>query len=369
MKNISGSGKIGSRGGRRFALLWIGVLVLALSGCGQAESDTGTEAPVVIEQAAVAAWEWPHELPAAQGLDGAALAALHGALEPTQVHAAVIAKGGSIVDEYYQDGYDAASVFTLQSCSKSITSALIGIAIDRGYIESVDVPIAEYFPQIADSGSEYLQQVTIRHLLTHTSGIDSSDYEIWQQWRDSENWVDYVLARPVVAAPGTSFIYSTGGTHLLSAILQQAMGKTAYDFGKEVLFDPLGMDSVQCGTDAQGISDGGNGFAMNVYDMAKFGQLFLNGGEWQGQRIISADWIAASTGAQFERPSGSADYGYQWWVRSFGGYDAFFAQGHGGQYIFVIPGLELVIVFTSSYTGSSSMYWQFVNDIVAACEG
>jgi CubicO group peptidase (beta-lactamase class C family) len=127
---------------------------------------------------------------------------------------------------------------------------------------------------------------------------------------------------------------------------------------------------VQCGTDPQGISDGGNGFVMNVYDMAKLGQLYLNDGLWEGQQIISTDWIEASTHLQFERSSGSADYGYQWWVRTFGeqDYPAFFAQGHGGQYIFVVPELELVAVFTSEHTGSSSMYWRFVSHIVDACE-
>ena len=314
-------------------------------------------------------WEWQYDIPANHGLDISALEVLHTELDSTQVLASVIVKDGYIVDEYYKDGYDENSVFPLHSCSKSITSALVGIAIDQGYIESVDVPISEYFPPILESDHTNLKQITIRHLLTHTSGIQSSDDEVWEQWRNSENWVDFVLNRPVTSEPGTVFSYSTGGTHLLAAILQQATGKTVYDFGKEVLFDPLDMDSVQCETDPQGISDGGNGFSMNVYDMAKFGQLYLNGGVWEGQQIISTEWVEASTHLQFERSTGSADYGYQWWVRTFGEnhYDAFFAQGHGGQYIFVIPDLELVIVFTSNHTGSSSMYWQFVSDIVAAC--
>ena len=157
---------------------------------------------------------------------------------------------------------------------------------------------------------------------------------------------------------------------MLAAILQQATGKTAYEYGKEVLFDPLDMDSVQCSSDAQGISDGGNGFSMNIYDMAKFGQLYLNGGAWEGEQIVPAQWVTDSTSLQFDRSTGSADYGYQWWVRTFGEqqYPAYFAQGHGGQFIFVVPQLELVAVFTSNHTGSSSMYWQFVEDIVAACQ-
>ena len=119
---------------------------------------------------------------------------------------------------------------------------------------------------------------------------------------------------PVSYTHLTVFSYTTGGTHLLSAILQKATGKTAYDFGREYLFDPVGMDSVQCDTDAQGISDGGNGFYMDVYDMARFGQLYLNGGVWEGRQIILQEWVQDSTSLQFKRSTGTADYGYQWWV-------------------------------------------------------
>ena len=144
---------------------------------------------------------------------------------------------------------------------------------------------------------------------------------------------------------------------------------TVYEYSKSRLFDQVGMDSPACGMDPQGICDGGSGFSMNVYDMAKFGQLYLNGGVWEGEQIGPADWVAASTSLQFKRSSGSADYGYQWWVRTFGQeqYPAYFAQGHGGQYIFVVPQLELVAAFTSDYTGRSSVYWQLMNDIVAGC--
>ena len=108
---------------------------------------------------------------------------------------------------------------------------------------------------------------------------------------------------------------------------------------------------------------------MNVYDMAKIGELYLNDGVWNGEQIIPAQWVEDSTTVQFDRSSGSANYGYQWWVRTFGNnnYPSFFAQGHYGQYIFVVPDLELVLVFTSHYEGSSSIYWQLMNQIVNAC--
>ena len=280
----------------------------------------------------------------------------------------VIVRNENIVDEYYKEGYDQNSIFDLHSVSKSITSALMGIAIDQGYIESVNVPISNYFPQIFETGSEYQRQITIWHLLTHTSGINASDTYNWDAWRNSDNWVDYVLDRDVTSRSGSVFNYFTGNSHLLAAIIEQATGQSLYEFAKENLFDPLGMDSANVSTDPQGIGDGGNGFTMNVYDMAKFGLLYLNNGVWDGEQIISEQWINDSTTVQFICSSGSANYGYQWWVRTFGNnnYDAYFAQGHFGQYIFVVPDLELIVVFTSHHDGSSSMYWEFVTNIVNA---
>lgn len=316
------------------------------------------------------AWEWQHDTLENHNINASAINSVHNTIDSYPINAEVIVKDGVIVDEYYKDGYDQNSVFTLQSTSKSVTSALIGIAIDKGYIPSVNEPISTYFPQILDSGSEYKSQITVWNLLTHTTGLNASDTANWNEWLASDNWVDYVLERPATSRPGTVFSYFTGNTHLLSAILQQATGKTAYEFGKEYLFDPLDMDSVQCSTDPQGISDGGNGFAMNVYDMAKLGELYLNNGNWNGEQIISEQWINDSTTLQFDRSSGSADYGYQWWVRTFGenAYPAYFAQGHYGQYIFVVPDLDLVVAITSHYEGSTSVYWQIMNNIVNACD-
>ena len=316
------------------------------------------------------AWEWQHDTLQNHNINASAITSVHNTIDSYPINAEVIVKDGVIVDEYYKDGYDQNSVFTLQSTSKSVTSALIGIAIDKGYIPSVNEPISTYFPQILESGSEYKSQITIWNLLTHTTGLNASDTVNWNEWLASDNWVNYVLERPATSRPGTVFSYFTGNTHLLSAIIQQATGKTAYEFGEEYLFDPLDMDSVECSTDPQGISDGGNGFAMNVYDMAKFGELYLNNGNWNGEQIISEQWVKDSTTLQFDRSSGSADYGYQWWVRTFGenNHPAYFAQGHYGQYIFVVPDLDLVVAITSHYEGSTSVYWQIMNNIVNACD-
>ncbi len=314
-------------------------------------------------------WEWQYDTLENQNIDRSIIENIHSTIDQYPINAEVIVRNGVIVDEYYKEGYDETSVFTLQSTSKSITSAIFGIAMEKGYIDSVDTPISTYFPSILNDGSEYKSQITVWNLLTHTTGLNVSDTGNWTQWISSDNWVDYVLNSSAISRPGTTFNYFTGNTHLLSAIIQQTTGRTTLDFGKEFLFDPLDIDSVECTTDSQGISDGGNGFAMNVYDMAKIGQLYLNEGVWEGEQIIPQQWVYDSTTVQFERSSGSADYGYQWWVRTFGDndYPAYFAQGHYGQYIFVVPDLELVVIMTSHYEGSTSIYWQMMNSITNAC--
>lgn len=317
-------------------------------------------------------FEWKHDTAENHNMNNEKLENFYKEIgNHTDIYGALVIKDDNIIGEYYKEGYNQDSIFTLQSCSKSVTSSLIGIAIDKSYIRDVNVPISEYFPEILESNNQNLKEITIWHLLTHTSGLNMNDTNNWNEWRISENWVDYILSRGSKSKPGTRFDYSTGNSHLLSVILQKATGMTAYDFGKKYLFEPLGMESVKCGLDPQGYSDGGNGFSMNVYDMAKFGRLFLNKGEWEGKQIISQNWIEESTKVQFDRKAGSANYGYQWWVRTFGSqkYDAYFAQGHWGQFIFVIPEINLMVVFTSHHEGSTNMYWNFVNEVVSAYEG
>ena len=241
-------------------------------------TEPQTSGTTVSTTAAPPAWQWQKDSPQNQGVDPAVLNDVHETFDSFPLLSSVIVRNGYIVDEYYKDGYDKNSVFVLNSASKSVTSALIGIAVDMGLIESVDVPISTYFPQVLENGG-YWAEISIRHLLTHTSCIDMSDTADWYDWRSSANWVQYILDRSVTSRPGTVFNYSTGNTHLLSAILQQASGMTLEEFGKRYLFDPMEMNSASVSADAQGISDGGNGVSMNIYDMAKFGMLYLNGGE------------------------------------------------------------------------------------------
>lgn len=314
-------------------------------------------------------WLWPTDTPEHQGLRADVLPDIHALYDSFPLLSAMIIKNGYVVDTYYKDGYDADSRFVLNSASKSVTSVLAGIAIDQGYIESVDDLLSDYLPQVEALQPDGWQRITLRHLLTHTSAIASTDDALWYEWRRSENWLDYIFALPIVSEPGTAFSYSTGNTHLLSAALEAATGMSLYDFGKEYLFDPMDMDSVSIDKDPQGVSDGGNGIWMTTADMAKIGKLYLDRGLWRGERLVPEVWVEQSTTTQFAPGGGRADYGFQWWVRTFGSaaYPAYFAQGHAGQYIIVVPQLALILAFNSDYEGATSVYWQITNTIVDAC--
>ena len=330
---------------------------------------TESQAEAAAEEAeAPEPWEWSYDTPESLGMQSEALFALHATYDSFPLLSAVIVRRGVVVDTYYKDGYDETSVYTLQSTSKSITSALVGIAIEQGYVENVDVSLSDYFPELLSAEDTRWTQITLRHLLTHTSGIASTDSAIWYDWRASDDWIAYLFALPIRTDPGTNFDYSTGNTHLLSAVLERAVGKPLGEYAQEVLFEPLGMISAGVGTAPEGVGDGGNGFYMTTLDMARFGLLYLNGGVWQDRQIVPADWVTASTTAQAQRASDGARYGYQWWIHSFGGHPAFVAQGHYGQYIIAMPDLSLLIAINSDYEGSRSIYWQIAEAVAAACE-
>lgn len=362
---------------------------LGLSACGNMDSAPSSSAPEN-PAAAVSSQEmpapvsepepepeidnsWEFDTPENHDMNPEMFARMHEALSGANVYSVVTAKDGVIIDEYYQDGYDENSVFALHSSSKSFTSALIGIAIEQGLIGGVDDPLSDYLPQVLELEDTEKQQITLRHLLTQTSGLEwyewGGGYSNWEEFRSSPNWVEYILGRSLVSQPGTAFNYSTGNTHLLAAALEQAAGMNELEYGKETLFGPLGMESVQWGTDPQGIADGGNGISMTARDAARFGQLYLNGGVWNGEQIIPADWVRESTSAQNNGAGdGTGAYGYSWWTRSFGdaGYETYYAFGAWGQYIFVVPELDLVTVIASPGPQSSYASRPYFTDYVLA---
>ena len=367
------------------------VLLFALTGCSgswgsQAPPEAGEGSPVPEEIASAPVLEgesqgdskefsWEIGEPQRHGMNPQVLSRMHEALEESQVYAMVTVKDGVIVDEYYREGYDENSVFPLHSCSKSFTSALVGIALEKGELGSVDDELSKYLPEVLDDPDTEKGRITLRHLLTHTSGLEwyewGGGYSNWNEFRSAGNWVDYILGRRLVSSPGTAFNYSTGNTHLLAAALQRATGMTEFEYAEENLFEPLGIESAGWGADAQGVTDGGNGITMTARDAARFGQLYLQGGTWQGEQIIPEDWVEQSTSAQNHGAGeGTGSYGFQWWTRSFStaGYDTYYAFGAHGQFIFVVPQLDLVTVITSNSVENSYAPRPFFTDyVLAAC--
>ncbi len=278
-----------------------------------------------------------------------------------KLHSLLVSHRGTVVFERYYNGARADRPANVKSASKSVVSALVGIAIERRLIPGVRTPIATYFPAVAKDPAK--QAITVEDLLTMRPGLESTSGRQYGAWVTSRNWVDYALARPMLAAPGVSMDYSTGNTHLLSAILTKATKQSLLRFANETLARPLGFTLPPWPTDPQGIYFGGNDMLMTPRQLLAFGELYLRGGRVDGRQVVPAAWVAKSCEgrprelppwARGAGPGGVPDplrdraYGYAWWVHHLGGHDTCFAWGYGGQYVFVVPGLDLVIVTTAS---------------------
>lgn len=273
-----------------------------------------------------------------------------------RLHSLLISQGDDLVFEQYYNGRDPARPANMKSASKSVISALIGIAIDRGIIDSVDVKVAEYFPELIGASEDVgKQQITIENLLTMQSGLESTSNRNYGKWVLSDNWVEFALNQPLVATPGTRMLYSTGSTHLLSAIITQASGMSAKQFAQENLASPLGFFMPYWSQDPQGIYFGGNDMEMTPRQMLEFGRLYLNEGVYNSEQVISKAWVEDSYKPRATSPRGQGRfYGYGWWLRDLAGMQVPVAWGYGGQLIFVVKELNLVVVATSESTPSPS---------------
>jgi CubicO group peptidase (beta-lactamase class C family) len=303
--------------------------------------------------------QWRTSTPEEQGIDSARLADMLATIreEKLAIDSVLVTRNGYIVAEAYIPPNDPDSVHQLYSCTKSVTSALVGIAIDEGDLEGVSQPVLDFYPDRTIKNLDANKQaLTLESLLTMSAGLDWPDenLSLTYQMASRRDWVQFVLDRPTVAAPGTAFVYNNGLPHILSAILQQVTGMPTVAFAQQKLFDPLGIapDAYLWETDPLGITLGSWGLWMNSRDMAKFGYLFLNGGQWDGQQVVPADWVSLSTQSHIAVDDQGHGYGYLWWVYPSEGFYA--AQGLAGQYIFVVPGKAMVVVFTSNLEGDSA---------------
>ena len=274
------------------------------------------------------------------------------ALRLPRLHSLLISHRGELVFEEYYNGADSRRPANMKSASKSVISALIGIAIDEGHIKSVEDPITKYFPEyILNQTDPDKQLITIENLLTMQSGLETTSNRNYGKWVLSENWVEFVLNQPLVAKPGTRMLYSTGSTHLLSAILTRASGINTKEFAQKHLASQLGYSMSYWSRDPQGIYFGGNDMEMTPRQMLAFGELYLNKGVHEGRQIIPTNWVKESYRPHVLSPRGQGRYyGYGWWLRDLAGMLVPVAWGYGGQLIFVVEPMDLVVVATSDST-------------------
>jgi len=253
--------------------------------------------------------------------------------------------GYRAVEEYFH-GATPGRMANLKSASKSIIATLVGVAIDRGAIGGVHDRIDRYLPaDLPDDPEKHA--ITVEDLLTMRSGLETTSNRNYGRWVSSGNWVRFALRQPMVDEPGGRMIYSTGSTHLLSAILTRATGKSTLAFAREVLGGPLDIDFAPWTRDPQGIYLGRNEMPLRPSDMLTLGEVYLNDGQYEGRQVVPASWVRTSIVPRTTSRWSNREYGYGWWIRSFAGTPAYYAWGYGGQFIFVLPSLRTVVVTTS----------------------
>lgn len=282
------------------------------------------------------------------GLDATLIAAtIEAAASLPKLHTMIVARDGRALTERVFRGPDLDTPVNIKSASKSVLAAVAGVAIGRGDLR-LDQPIstwlADRFPAAPDPR---LATITVENLLTMQAGLGSTSGPNYGAWVSSPNWVRFALTRPFEAEPGGRMVYSTGTSHLLSAVLTRATGRSTLALARDTLGEPLGVSIPSWPADPQGIYFGGNEMRMSPRALLAFGELYRNDGLHAGARVLPEGWVEASwRGRGTSRWSGNP-YGYGWWMRRSGEHDVYFAWGYGGQMVFVVPTLALTVVMTS----------------------
>ncbi|MGF6158164.1 CubicO group peptidase (beta-lactamase class C family) [Ensifer sp. KUDG1] len=268
----------------------------------------------------------------------------------------IVARNGKIVAERGYGRNRVTDSTNIKSASKSIISALVGIAIDKGLLEGPDQKIAPILKaDLPASPDPRINDITIGHLLSMQAGLGRLSGPNYGRWVASRNWVRTALAQPFDDDPGGEMLYSTASTHLLSAILTKVSGKSTLTLAREWLGPLEGFCIGAWDRDPQGIYLGGNQMAMSPRSLLAFGELYRNGGRTaSGQQLVSAGWIAASWQHRTNSRFSGDEYGYGWFERQIAGEEVHFAWGYGGQMLYIIPSLDLTVVMTSAESGPSA---------------
>jgi len=300
-------------------------------------------------------FEWPVSTPSAEGLNQQKIdSAFIKAEELGFIDALLVIRNGKLVAEDYYNGYYVNKPHQIWSCTKSFMSALVGIAVDAGLIESIDKKIMDYFPEYAYSDMDSrFYDVTIGHLLKMSMGIDNEENNLIPVVRTND-WIYQTFRLPLLYDPGQKFRYNSLETHLLSVILTKVSGKSAREFANENLTGPMGIEIADWKADPKGYNTGGYDIYMKPRDMAVLGYIYLNGGKLKNTQIISEEWVEESltrtwsnNGIQWG-PLTDYNYGYLWWLGKINGHNMFMAMGMGGQFIINFPDLDLIVVTTTN---------------------
>lgn len=342
------------------------ILLVLLAACGSMPVE-----PVVQDGATYwPAAEWRRATPEQVGLDAKRIAALVGRIRRNQIpaiHSLLVVRQGYLAVEEYFNGSSAESMHTLQSVTKSVTSLLLGIAVDQGAVPAIDRPVIGFFPEYPDLQNldDRKRGMTLRDILTMRTGLDWSEdpYEgspLATLNATRSEWIRFVLDWPMRDPPGTRFEYNSGGVIVLGGVLYNTTGLVADEFARRYLFDPIGVGPATWYSGGpHGLPHMGGGLNLRATDMARLGYLVLRGGRWGARQVVSPGWLAASLAPAVLRPRTFAgypvDYGYLWWLLPRDGHGAtgapgetiYTASGAQGQWIFVIPNFDLVIVVTA----------------------
>ena len=308
----------------------------------------------------------PTSTPEAHGVPSAAILAFIDAAEARglELHSLMLLRHGHVLAEGWWAPYRAEEPHMLFSLSKSFTSTAIGLAVAEGRL-TVDDTVLSFFPDEAPAApGEHLAAMRVRHLLSMSTGHDLDTTGALRGAADGD-WVRAFLAQPVEHTPGTHFVYNSGATYMLSAIIQRVAGTTLLDYLRPRLLDPLDIADATWETCPRGINTGGWGLSITTADIARFGQLYLQEGVWEGRQLVPASWVAEATTAQVDNsnhPSGNPDwmqgYGYQFWRCR---HDAYRGDGAFGQFCVIMPAQEAVLVTTSGTTnlqGILDLAWE-----------
>lgn len=284
---------------------------------------------------------------------------------PNDFRGMVVMQDGKVVLEEYFNTYWHDTVHDIRSAGKSVTALLLGIAIDKGLVKSVDQSVRDFFPRSQGqvASEDKFARITIANLLMMSSGLDADDGDEnspgnAEQWMSRDDWAAFAMSLPFRAEPGSKWVYSDVCPMLIGAIIEQQSGMKLADFARRNLFEPLGIREYYWYTGRGGSTGAAGNLYISTFDLAKFGQLVLDGGRWQGKQLISESWIREIQRKRFDisgtNPFASG-YGYFWWLgeKKVGEqtYSFTFASGNGGNVLFVVPGERMVVSLTSSGYG------------------